>query len=54
MKQEFNFIKSNTDDREESSWFVLLFFKSMCASFRKELVDEFERKIGGMRYMKER
>ena len=28
MRQEFNFIKSNTDDREESSWFVLLFFKS--------------------------
>ena len=25
MRQEFNFIKSNTDDREESSWFVLLF-----------------------------
>ena len=28
MKRDFNSIMSNTDDREESSWFVLLFFKS--------------------------
>ena len=25
MRQDFYFIKLNTDDREESSWFVLLF-----------------------------
>ena len=28
MKRDFYSIMSNTDDREESSWFVLLFFKS--------------------------
>ena len=46
MKQDFNSIKSNTDGRKESGWFVLLFFKFMWASFWKEHINEIEEKNG--------
>lgn len=44
MRQDFYFIKLNTDDREESSWFVLLFlsliyYKYMVSVNRLELCD---------------
>ena len=47
MKRDFNSIISNTDDRGESSWFVLLFFKSAYSGFRKYHVDEIKfQKLG--------
>ena len=43
MKRDTSSIKSNTNNREESSWFVLLFFKSMWAS-SKSAFDEIKSK----------
>ena len=46
MKRDFNSIKSNTDDREESSWFVLLFFNPCERASEKNLLTSSKEKSG--------
>ena len=42
MKLDFSSIKSNTDDREESSWFMLLFLNLIYYKYmvRAKVSDE--------------